>query len=55
MMIAVAMLLAVGMLVRLDVSGMMLGGRRELLEEMVHPVQRGGGEKKPERGGDAQV
>jgi hypothetical protein len=55
MLTAVAMLLAVGVFVSLDVSGVMLSGRRKLLEEMMHSVRRGGGEKKPKRGGDAQA
>jgi len=55
MMIILAVLLAVGVLVRMDVSGMMLSRRGKLLEEMVYPMRRGRGEKKPQRGGDAQV
>jgi hypothetical protein len=54
-MFVMAVLLAIGVFVSLDVGDMMLGRRGKSLEEMVHPVRRGSGEKKPKRGGDAQV
>ena len=53
--IIVTVMRAIGVFVSLGMSDMMLGRRWELLEEMMHPVRRGRGEKKPERGGDAQV
>lgn len=55
MMILVAMLLAVGVLMSLGVGGRMAVCRGKLLEKVMHPVRRGGREKKPKRGGDAQV
>jgi hypothetical protein len=51
----VAMLLAIGMFVSQSVDGKMPGRCGNLFEVMVHPVRRGSGEKKPERGGDAQA
>ena len=47
-MIVVAVLRAVG------VGHALLGGRGELLEKMMHPVRRGGGEKKDKHRGHAQ-
>lgn len=47
MMISVVMLLAA--------VGVMPGYCGRLLQEMMHPVRRGSGEKKPKRSGDAQV
>jgi hypothetical protein len=54
-MISVVMLLAFGVLVSLAVGGVMPAYWGRLLREMMHPVRRGSGEKKPECGGDAQV
>ena len=54
-MFVMAVLLAIGVFVSLGMSDMMLGRRRQLLEEMMHPVRCGSCEKKPKRGGDAQV
>ena len=45
-MIVVAVSLAVGVLVSRNTGRALLGGRRKLLEEMMHPMRRGGGEKK---------
>ena len=53
--IIVAVVLAIGVFVSLDVGDMMLGRCGKLLKEMMHPVRHGRGEKKPKRGGDAQV
>ena len=54
-MFVMAVLLAIGVFVSLDVGDMMLGSCGKLLEEMMHPVRRGGGEKKAKHSGDAQV
>jgi hypothetical protein len=54
-MVVVVVMCAVSVIERLDVSGVMLGGRRELLEEMVHPMRCGCGEKKNKGGANAQV
>jgi hypothetical protein len=53
--IIVAVVLAIGVFVSLDVGDMMLGRCGKLLKKMMHPVRRGRGEKKPKPGGEAQV
>lgn len=54
-MIIVAVMFAVGVSMSLVVSSLILTRSGKLLEEMVHPVRRGSGQKKPKSGGDAQI
>jgi hypothetical protein len=53
--ITMAMLLACGVLGSISVGGMVLCRGGNLLEGMVHPMRRGGDQKKAERRGNAQV
>lgn len=46
---------AIGVFMSLEASGMMLGSGGKLLEEMVHPMGRGGDQKNPKSGGNAKV
>lgn len=55
MMMTVAVLLAAGVLMSMNVGGTLLRRGRKLLEEMMHPMWCGSGEKKTKHGGDAKV
>ncbi len=54
--LTVMIIVAVMLTALLGVDGDLRPRRKNLPDEkMMHPVRRGRGEKKPERGGDAQV
>jgi hypothetical protein len=54
-MIGRIVIVAVDMVVRLDLCCRVLGRRGNLLEEMMHPMRCGNGEKKPKCRGNAKV